>query len=398
MNFLTGLGNFAGGAAQGIDRASQISQRAQQIQAAQFALDQAKKQTAADAMAFANLGGTNSSALASAQMPQSYGSPQIGGPELGPMTQPMAPGQPSVPQQGGPVPQAPATAPAPQAVLQPSQGSQPPMSPPGGATAPLPQGSGASSPQAPQASPAGIDPTDPMAGVKVVTQIAQEIKSRNPTIPPEQLLMATQRVIEMSKGMAPALRTGAQVVLQDMRDQVQTRGQDIRQATQERGQDIGASNVDKRVAATERGQDMANSRAMMQANAAMERVKVVQGELNKRFAAGQGTKAQQVAVKERIDAIKAQLTAASRKLSSLKDATGQPLPETDPRVIQATKEVADATNKLEVLQKTLKVAPAPAAAPVAEPDSGRPTATGPKGEKVEWDGKNWVPVKSSAAK
>lgn len=26
-------------------------------------------------------------------------------------------------------------------------------------------------------------------------------------------------------------------------------------------------------------------------------------------------------------------------------------------------------------------------------DTARPTATGPNGEKVEWDGKSWVPVK-----
>ena len=58
-----------------------------------------------------------------------------------------------------------------------------------------------------------------MAGYKITLSIAKEIKSRNPGIDPQTLFQATEQVINLSKGLDPALRQQAQVVVQNMKDQ-----------------------------------------------------------------------------------------------------------------------------------------------------------------------------------
>lgn len=389
MSFLTALSNFGPGAVQGYGNYQNIQQKALQIQQAQSQLDEYKKNIAAEAVAFANLGQND---------PQNAPPPQPMAP-AGQAPQPMAPGQPSVPAQPQIAPQPQPITPAPQAVLQPPQGSQPPNAPPlpqGGPPAPSPQGGGAPSPQA---SPGGIDPTDPMAGVKVVTQIAQEIKSRNPSIDPQTLLLATQRIIDMSKGMAPALRTGAQVVLQDMRDQVQTRGQDVRAATQERGQDVTARGQDVRAETAKRGQDIGLERTRIMAESAMGRARFIQGAIDKRFASGQGDKVKLAAMQDRVKTITAQLTASTRKLSMLKDATGQPLPADDPRVQAVNREIDTANKKLDILASKAEVEEPTALAGGGSAERG-PAPAQLKGRDI-WpspDGKHWVYEDGTEAK
>ena len=175
-----------------------IAQRvAMQVQQAQFALDQQKKDVQAQ---FAAFQGINGGGAAPGGAP-SPGMTAPGAPPPGPMAQPMAPGQASVPNlpTGGapPVPGAMPPGGAPGASMAPPA----PVSPPGATSAPAPsQGVGA-------APPGQIDPTDPMAGTKVVMQIAQEIKGRESRYrPADALLMATQHIIDVSKGMAPQLR------------------------------------------------------------------------------------------------------------------------------------------------------------------------------------------------
>lgn len=252
----------------------------------------------------------------------------------------------------------------------------------------------------PQQGQGQIDPTDPRAAVQTVMSIAQEIKQRNPGIDPQTLMLATSRIIDMSKGLAPALRQGAQVVIQDMKDQVSRANTTDRVQQQDvnnqRTTGTSAANTDKRVAATERGQDIGLQKTREQAQAAMQRVQAVQGAIDQRFSSGQGNQAQKAAMTERGRAIAAQLTAATRQLALLKDAAGQPLPDTDPRVQKAAKDIAAASAKLDILEKAATGGTSAAqSTPQGTQSTGgtQPlTATDAKGNKLTWNGSAWVPV------
>jgi hypothetical protein len=240
--------------------------------------------------------------------------------------------------------------------------------------------------QAPQAAIGGIDPTDPQAPIKVVMSVAKEIRARNPNIDPQTLFQATEQVINLSKGLDPAIRQGAQVVVQQMKDQTANRNTDVRAATSER-------NTDVRSATQERGQNMRLQEVQQQVGASMQRVQFVQSNLNQRFQSGQITKAQKDAGDQRIKLITSQLTNANRTLATLKNsATGQ-LDETDPRVKDAEAKVADSQKKLDQMEKVYKGS-APAAPGGGAPGGGgQPTASDGKGNIVVWDPvkKAWVP-------
>lgn len=230
--------------------------------------------------------------------------------------------------------------------------------------------------------------------------IAQEIKQRNPNIDPQTLMLATSRIIDMSKGLAPALRQGAQVVIQDMKDQVSRANTQDRvgqsDVNNQRTTQTSADNTAARVEATERGQDIGLQKAREQAGSAMERMKATQAAIDQRFASGQGNTVQAKAQQERGRAIAAQLTAATRQLGLLKDAAGQPLPDTDPRVQKAMKDVAAANAKLDILEKAVGGGAAPAGPAAQAPAAGggqRGPAPANLNGKPIWpspDGKGWV--------
>lgn len=371
MSFLTGLGGLAGGAAQGLNQGGQFAQRAQQIAAAQLALNQEKQKLLADP-AVANY----LSSMQGGQTQPQAGPAGLAGMSQQPMQppptgQPMAPGQPSVPSQPGSPPQAqPAPSPAPG-----GGGSLPPQAAPQG----QPQQQG------------GQPGIDHMAGVKIAMNIAKEIKAANPGISPETLFQATQKVIDMSKGLDPMLRQQAQVVVQQMRDATSQANTGARVAATERGQDISASNTDKRVAAAERGQDIGLQKTREQGQQALQRAQLIQGQINQRFTSGQGDKIQMAAQKQRAAEITAELTSATRQLSILKDATGQPLPDTDPRVQQAQKKIAAAEAKLNILEKAV----GPAGGQTSPGGDGALTATDAKGNKVVYQNGQWVPTQAA---
>lgn len=385
MAFGAALGSLGTGLSQGIDQGQQIKQRAQQIQEAQMALDTHKKQLMADAAAFSGILGA-----------QAFGGPQGGPPQMQPppgpppTAQPMPPGQASQP---AVLPQtsAPATTP--------STGGAVTAPAPGSSSAP---GAGAS--LQPSQGQAQIDPTDPRAAVQTVMSIAQEIKQRNPGIDPQTLMLATSRIIDMSKGLAPALRQGAQVVIQDLKDQTANRNTDVRadqsNTNNQRTNQTSASNTAARGAVQERGQNIGLQKAREQAGAAMQRVQAVQGAIAQRFASGQGNQVQAKAMTERGRAIAAQLTAATRQLGLLKDAAGQPLPDTDPRVQKAMKDVAEASAKLDILEKATsggQAAPAAQASPAGGGQRGPSPAT-LKGKPIWPEGGKWVYEDGSEAK
>lgn len=388
MSALTALGALGSGAVQGAGAGAGLLQRAQQIQQGRMALDVAQKQLQADAAAFSGLDAGGGG------MPGGF-APALPGPQGAPVTPPQAmpPGQASVPNMpaGGP-PAVPG-------------GLSPAMASPGASAQPAPPapagGGFSGGDQQPGGMGGGLDPTDPRAPVMAVMSIAREIKSRNPGIDPQTLMLATQRVIEMSKGMAPALRQGAQVVVQQMRDATSRANTQDRIAATERGQDIGAQNVDKRVGAQRdiaAGHDAAAmARTSATIKGAMDRAQYVQQQTNQRVQSGQMTRERGQAVSERMKAATAKLSAAQRQLGSLQGAL---VAADDPRMAQAQKRVQEATAEIDRVSNTIGVqAPAPAAAPTPQAvqstpaaGAGRPTATGPNGEKVEWNGTAWVPV------
>lgn len=392
MSFLSGLGSFAGGAAQGLDQGSLIRQRATQIQAAQFALDQAKKDVAAQAAAFGGLTGGNQTPAA-AQGPNLSALP---GPQMAPPPaagpQPMPPGQPSVPSQPQAAPQAPPLQQAPQAVLQ-APGAPNPSGGQPQAPSPSPQPGGGA-----PANTSQIDPTDPQAGVKVVEMIARQIKSANPNVDPQTLLLATQRVIDMSKGMAPQLRAGAQVVVEQLRSASQERNTDVRAQTSTennlRTTQTSAGNTDKRTASQEKiaaGHDQAGlERTAATIKGAMDRVQAVQSAATGRANMSSRDKA----VAERVKMVTSELNDATKRLAQLKNNVTGTLDDNDPRVQAINKQVQSATAKLEMLEKATNVKPASAGGGTDD----APTATNAKGEKLKWDGKNWVPANSGATK
>lgn len=390
MSVLAGLGSLASGASQGVNNFQGIQQRAMAIQQAQLQLDAAKKQTAADAAAFANLGG----------LPGAGGA--TGGGQTapmftngGPMPQSMAPGQPSVSSQ-------------PQAGTIPPQGGPPAGGPPM-PQQPQPQaGQPAQSQPAPQlqlgAAPAGgpqEDPTSPQAAIKTVYSIAQEIKARNPGIDPETLMYATQKVIDMSKGIDPGLRAQASFLAANIAAQSRQAVAGTNAASRE---SVAGTNAQSRESVAQTG---ATSReavagtnakartdaATIAANGAMGRTQLIQGSIDKRYGTGQGNQAKKTAATERNKALNAQLSAAVRQKSLLKDAAGNPLPDDDPRVKKVNKDIADTIAKQDALMKTVGAdQPAPAASGGDVSPATAPTASDAKGNQLTWDGKAWVPV------
>lgn len=389
MSFLTGLSNVAVGAQQGVQGFQAIQQRAQQIQQAQQALDMAKKQTAADAAAFSGIGmdgGVGGGGMAPQPGPYPAGLP--GAQALpGQQVQPMAPGQPSMPSQppqGGAMP--------------PQQGSQPATPPPaGGMTAPAPQqGAGGSLPGQQQPQP-GQDVADPMGGVKAVMQIAKEIKTRNPNIDPQTLMLATQRVIDLSKGMAPALRQQAQVVVQQMRDQTSRANTQDRVDTQQRGQDMGAQNVQARIGSNEKiasGHDAASLQRVQQQGAqAMARTQASIAAANQRQQNGQWSKEKRDAYADRVRMVSAKLRTATSRISALTAAGVAP---TDPRAVQAGKEVQDALGEMDRVDAAAKVTPsggAPGASGAAPADTAPKRGPAPAmlhGKPIYPENGKWV--------
>jgi hypothetical protein len=357
VSFLTGLGAIGQGAPQGFSAIQGIQQRAQQIQQGQLALDEAKKKVAADAAAFSGIGGFTGGGMGGGGAGFAPALPGPAGGAQAPV-QPMAPGQssqPNMPTQGS---QGPSSAIPP---------ASPPNLPPPGNAVTSPPGSkapgGTFSPQG-QQQPGGIDP---MAGVKAVMSIAQEIKSRNPNIDPQTLMLATERVIGLSHGMDPAIRQQAQYIIGQARNDTSRENTENRvgaqleiagQSVASRDSIAGAKDV-----TTRRGQDMNLQGKEATINGAMDRNKYVQGEMDKRFQSGQISKEKHQAATEATRRITAQLTAATRQLGMLKDATGGQLPETDPRVQKANRDIAEATAKLNAVEKATQIS-------APQPDAG----------------------------
>ncbi len=340
---LAALSNIGVGVGQGADHGTQLLGRIQQLKQGQMALDAAKKQLAADAAAFTGIdpGGAGGGGGGGFSLPGAMSPPP-------PSAQPMQPGQPSVPSQ-------------------PQQG--PPAAsgqPPGGMAAPQQQQAPQAAPQAPQ-QPGGqpvqqgggqqMDPAlDPMAGMKAVMSIAREIKSRNPGIDPQTLMLATDRVINMSKGMAPALRQQAAVVIQQMKDQTSTANTQARVGATERGQDMQQENVGTRVASNEKiaaGHDETSIRRVQQQGAqAMERTQATIAGANQRAAQGVWSREKATAYKEKAGGAVAKLKAANSRLVAL---TNAGVKAEDPRVAAATKDIAASTAELDRINTAAKV-------------------------------------------
>ena len=385
MALLAGLGSLGQGFQQGQQNAQSIQQRAIAIQQAQMQLDEAKKQTAADAAAFANLGGLGSSGG------QGGGQTAPMFSTGGPMAQPMAPGQPSAPSQPQGGMQQPQSGPpasgAPMPSQQPPQGAMPPQ---GGQPAPQP---GAGQSPGPQE-----DPTSPQAAIKTVYSIAQEIKARNPGIDSATLMAATQKVIDMSKGIDPGLRAQASYLAAQIAAQSRQQVAGTQAGARVQAADIGAQSRENvaQTGATSRenvaniGAKARTDSATIAANGAMGRTQLIQKSIDTRFGQGQGNQAKKTAATERNKPLNAQLAAAVRQKSMLKDAAGNPLGDDDPRVKQVNKTIADTIAKQDALVKTIGTA-APDSGGTDNQPSG-PTATDAKGNQLMWDGKAGVPT------
>lgn len=373
MSFLTGLGSAAGGASQGIDQGAQLIQKYQAIQQGRLALDQAQKQLQADAAVFSGIGGLGQTG--GGQPPAAPQTPQ----------QAMPPGQTSVPNQppqGAPAPAGPG--------LPPAAPSIPP--PAAGATAPPPQ-QGGDGPLGQQP----IDPTDPRAAVQTVMSIAQEIKSRNPNIDPQTLMLATSRIIDMSKGLAPALRQGAQVVVQQMKDATSRGNTDARVGATERGQDMQSGNVDKRIGSNEKiaaGHDATNLQRVAQSGAdAMARTQANIASADQRAAQGVWSREKTAAYKERAQAASVKLRTATSALTALTNAGVKP---DDPRVAKAAKDIEGAKSEMDRVNKAAQMDETPAST-AAKPATGggAPAARGPathqlRGKPIWPQGDHWV--------
>lgn len=394
MSFLSALGAFSGGAAQGLERGQMLAQRAQAIKQGQAALDQAKAELAANAAAFAGLEGPTGGGGAMSFAPDLPG-PQGGAAPPQQMTQPMAPGQPSVPARQPAVPPQQGFSPAPQS---PAAGSPP-------SPAPQPGAGGLSAPAGQPGQRGEIDPTDPRAAVMTVMQIAREIKSRNPNIDPQTLMLATSRVIDMSKGLAPAIRQGAQVVLQDMRNAgaMERTGAQIESRENIAGQNIESREkiAGQRDATTRRGQDISLQRVQQQGAQALERAALMTQAANERAAQGVWSREKTAAFRERAAAATAKLRTSQQQLSSLQSAL---VPATDPRAQAAVAAQDEAIAELDRVNQASGLAqgPAPtasAARPAAAPGSRQAPAAraarGPapaslRGKPIWPEGGKWV--------
>lgn len=368
---LQGLGASGASLLEGQQQIANLRQKAQQIQQGQMQLDQAKKQLQADAAVFSNLGG--------GQMqppPPGMGAPPQSG-------QPPAPGQASMPAGGpppgpqGPMPPQGQPQPGPMSSPQP-QGGPPMAGPaPGPSMAPQPQGQ-----------PDGQN-FGPQQAFQTVIQIAQAIKARNPGLDPSTLALAVGRVIDMSKELAPF-----------QRQQLQLATAQLHAATQEdiAGQNIGSrekiagQNIQSREKIAAGHDETSRSNVEARIQDADQRLNVTQASIDRRFNAGQTSKIQAKAQRERAALLRTQLSEAKNKLARLTSAGTIAGPQYD----AATKAVDDAYNRITDLQSKVVGGQGDAGggAPPQPPGGGAamPTATDAKGNKVQWNGSAWVPV------
>lgn len=334
----------------------QLRDQAAIIQQHQMAIDQAKRQLAADAAAFANMGGDVGSFMGAPSPPPATGQPPM-------------PGQASVPS-------GPQQAPQPSVMQASPMPGTLPQAPSGGpSAAPGP----ASASPAPGAGGDGMAPGNEAFGL--IMRVAEDIKRRNPGIDGPTLALAVDRIMGL---VAPQLRQQTQILTTQMREQ----GADTRS---QRAAETSRANTADRVGATERGQDISLQRAREQANAAMARVQATQDRIDARFRQGGGNKARLAAQSARSQEIRNEITNATRQLNAL---TGALVPADDPRYKEAQDRLNRAQQKLDILDKSVQQddGSVPGPAPAAPTASG-PIATDAKGNKVQWNGQTWVPVK-----
>jgi hypothetical protein len=285
-----GLQNFQ----QGQNNAQQFQQRAMQIQQAQSVIDDQKRQLAAQAAAFSGLTGGQQGGVAPPP-PQSGGMPgQPQMPSPGPQTgQPPMPGQSSMPAQGMPNQGAP-----PSGVQSPVQG---PMAPQAGGQSPMPGGG------------LGGQDLSPQGQMSIIAQIAQTIKSRNPTLDSQTLFEAVKQQI----GLLGALSSTQKQQLVLAADQL--KADTSRANTQDR---VGA----QRDIATDRNEtSRANTqdrvRAQIQATSARiadadQRLNQTQAAINARQDKSLSGKVANKAQSERAAYLRTQLSQAKQKLSA----------------------------------------------------------------------------------
>lgn len=382
---LAALSNIGQGVVQGQNNAQQFQMRAQQLQQGQMALDAEKKKLAAQAAVFS--GGFDGGGA-----PPAPGGMSLPGPQSPPppqqSAQPMPPGQPSMP-------------------AQPPQGAPPAVSPgPPGPAATQPQQAPQAAPQQPQqGGQPPFDPTDPKAAVMTVMSLAKEIKSRNPGIDPQTLFQAVSQTIDLSKGLAPALRQGAQVVVQQMRDATSRANTGDRVGATERGQDMQQENVGTRTASNEKiagGHDATSlQRVAQQGQDAMARTQASVTAANQRAASGAMSRAQLTAYKERANAAGVKLKAANTRLTALIGAGTKP---DDPRVAAATRDITSAVSELDRVNKAAKMDDGSQSTPQAPgstpADASRrgPAPAMLKGKPIWPEGGKWVFEDGSEAK
>lgn len=325
MGFLNGLGNFAGGVSHGLDQASVINQRAQQIQAAQFALDQEKRSLAGQAAAFQAL-------------VQRGGQPQAPvGQQLPPATGPMPPqtGQPPMPGQAS-VPN------------QPSQMA--PSGPPQASMAGPPQGGMQVPPQQGQAqgAPQGGLPTEltTEGQLGIIQKIAQTIKAQNPGIDPATLFEATKQQIALLGGLSATQKSDLALTLEAIRSQTSQANTAARVYATERGQDIGAASRENvaNIGARSREAVGAGHDAASRANTADRiadadsRLAKTQAAINARQDKSILGRATTKAQTERLAMLRTKLSQAKQKLAAALAAGGD--------TTQAQKGVDDAYNQI----------------------------------------------------
>jgi hypothetical protein len=221
----------------------------------------------------------------------------------------------------------------------------------------------------------------------LIMRVAADIKRRNPNIDGPTLALAVDRIMGL---VAPQLRQQTQILTTQMREQ----GADNRS---QRSAETSRANTADRVAAMERGQDISLQRAREQAGAAMQRVQATQSRIDARFRQGIGNKTRLAAQSNRAREIAGEVTNATRQLNAL---TGALVAPDDPRYKDAEARLNRAQQKLDILDKSLtqdggsmgNVADQIDQS-AAAPSASGPIATDAKGNKVQWNGNAWVPVK-----
>ena len=375
-----------GGLATGLSAAGgyepQALQQWQAVQARQKALADAQRQDTARRAFFASLTTPDMAAL-----------PQQGPPGPTAQTPFASAGSPPSPMPGA----APSAAPA-------AAGGQPAASP----LSPAP--SGAAVPAAASGANFGLSFPDPVARLR---QIAQALKRANPGADDLTLATALQQQIDMMKGLAPDDRAALMAETQVMRIQAQSD-----QAVQRANNQTEIANIraqtaqevaDVRAAASRYGADSRSNTAGQNREAAMERTVYTQNAIDRRAAQAAVTHVDakaKAAQYKKIMAARAQLKDAISTASGVATpAQQQQLAALDqqaikfwsannwlPRPSELDRMGAD---QAQAGGAATPSSGAPAPVPNIEPSAPKPTATDAKGNKVEWNGQNWVPMKSS---